>query len=438
MPNGNGGKLLGNFNILSFRRGAMTDKVDIKTQLTTFFEGLRSGVSCMKELRKSYDRKMAFDFNSLNFLRPGENKTSEILAFFLNPQAAHGQGDSFLKCFCSILLPKEVPRLVPEEYSTATVITEKSTDQNRRIDIVIKFPKEKIFIGIENKIWAEDQPDQLDHYTGYLEKESGGNYHLFYLTPYGHEPSQKSIKQKKYEDLVQDKKLSLLSYESDVISLLDGFIQVCMAENVQSFLREFQGYLKQQYKGEKVMDENGITRRVISEEKNWALALSVASQIDAVKNKIWEATSEQLQEWGKINKYEVKILVKEIQDMRPKWTSIVQISEGSTSSWCLETQFDSRNLNGLLWLVRGTVPSVSNDVLQQVLPTLDYEDLNSEHQQIWNRVSSPFDGNWGSDFRPWEAMLGEANSEGLNAFGEAVVEEYKQVKVVMDSILTKK
>ncbi len=94
-----GGKLLNDFKCWILG-GQMTNKIDIETQLTTFFEGLRSGVSCMKELRKSYDRKMAFDFNLLNFFCPGENKTSEILAFFINPHAAHGQGDAFLKCFC--------------------------------------------------------------------------------------------------------------------------------------------------------------------------------------------------------------------------------------------------------------------------------------------------------------------------------------------------
>jgi hypothetical protein len=192
----------------------MTNNSDIATQLTTFFEGLRTGVYCIRDLRKNYDKKMAFDFNSLNFFQLGENKTSEIISFFLNPNAAHGQGDAFLKCFCSVLLPSGAFTLHLEDYSTAVVKVEEPTDENRRIDIVVRFPKKRLIIGIENKIWAKDQEEQLDHYVQYLHKESDGHYHLFYLTPFGHLPSQESIIKEKYDKLAEDEKLSLLSYES--------------------------------------------------------------------------------------------------------------------------------------------------------------------------------------------------------------------------------
>jgi hypothetical protein len=41
-----------------------------------------------------------------------------------------------------------------------------------------------------------------------------------------------------------------------------------MADNVQSFLREFQKYLKQQYRGEKEMDEKTIIEQFIVKKEN--------------------------------------------------------------------------------------------------------------------------------------------------------------------------
>jgi hypothetical protein len=112
--------------------------VDLTAKLNRFFTGLDAGIQSLKKVRAVYDESMAFDFNSINFFNPGENKISEILAFFLNPKSNHGQGDSFLRCFLKNLV---AAKKLKEEYSknpTAEIICEHPTDLSRRIDIVIK------------------------------------------------------------------------------------------------------------------------------------------------------------------------------------------------------------------------------------------------------------------------------------------------------------
>lgn len=410
----------------------MAAKVDISMQLTTFFEGLRTGVSCMRELRKSYNKQMAFDFNSLNFFRLDENKTSEIIAFFLNPHAGHGQGDAFLKCFCSKLLPQNLFILSPEDYATATVRTEESTDENRRIDIVVRFPKKRILIGIENKIWAMDQEEQLDHYAEYLEKESVGNYHLFYLTPYGDHPSQVSILKDKYEKLVEEEKISLLSHDIDIISVMDDFVQVCMADNVQAFLKEFQKYLKQQYRGEKEMDEKAIVEQFIVKKENMALALDIAQQIHAVKNELWKETVKQLEDWASNNSCSLVVKAHSYDAMSNLGKSLLlNINKACDHKWSFELRFDG-NRNGLYHRLFVTTESMKSNILEQAQSKLGYKYKSEVDIDDW---FTPYNGSWDTDLRIWKAMIDKPDDGDLNTFATAVIDEYKRIEGIMDSIL---
>jgi hypothetical protein len=406
----------------------MDDSGKTGAHLAAFFEGLRAGVTCVQEIRGRYDRKMAFDFNSLNFFWPGENKTSEILAFFLNPAASHGQGAAFLESFCTRHIP---PNLIRCNYSEAKVFTEYPTDHSRRIDVVVEFPG-AVFIGIENKIWAKDQPDQLGHYSKFLAKKSGGKYHLFYLSPYGTPPSDVSITQAERDALYANEKLTLLSYQKDMLLILDGFIQVCMAENVQAFLKDFQKYLKQQYVGEKEMSEKEYIRTFISKDENLSLAWGVASQINEIKNKLWEKTIDQLVQWAKENSYMIDVKSKSVDDMAVV-KELVWVSEGCSSVWTLEVGFDG-NRKDLLWAVRGDGKVVGNDILQTAKPQLGYRAENRNAPNIFTEFPSPFNGNWNVDPRPWDAMVEQSN--GRNAFVSMIIAEYDRVKNVMSSVLS--
>lgn len=85
-----------------------------------------------KEYMEAYNHKLAIGFNVFNFFDVGENKTSEILAYFLNPKEKHAQGDVFLDSFLK-LLPENVK--TNNELRNAKVKCEYTIDNNRRIDI---------------------------------------------------------------------------------------------------------------------------------------------------------------------------------------------------------------------------------------------------------------------------------------------------------------
>ncbi len=105
-----------------------------------------------------------------------ENTHSAIIAEFLNPNGTHGLKSQFLECFIDIL---ENDFLVKDfSYENAKVYTEYSTPKGR-IDILIEDEQRQKAIIIENKIYADDQWEQLKRYNEYAEsKYQKGKYRL--------------------------------------------------------------------------------------------------------------------------------------------------------------------------------------------------------------------------------------------------------------------
>lgn len=121
-----------------------------------------------------------------------ENTHSAILAEWLNPGGSHGQGDLFLKHFISRLFSTEPSRFADGfDTGRATVSTEYSTDAGR-FDILIEDSARKALI-LENKIYAQDQSEQLKRYEHYANEKYGKDkYLLVYLTLDGCEASKQS------------------------------------------------------------------------------------------------------------------------------------------------------------------------------------------------------------------------------------------------------
>src|SRR3989339_276700 len=210
-----------------------------------------------KEYKKMYNKKMAFDFNFINFFKVGENKVSEILAYFLNPNEKHGQGNVFLKEFLEFLISMKIIDLNKTiedlDINNVKVITEKvinkdpQSDKIGRIDIFLEF--NNYVIAIENKLWAKDQPNQLSDYSTFLAKKKKENFILFYLTPYKKKPSSDSIKNNEWEELEKKGNIALLGYTDEVFKILDRWIGVCEADNVAYFLKQLKQYMRRHFLG---------------------------------------------------------------------------------------------------------------------------------------------------------------------------------------------
>ena len=160
-------------------------------EFQTGFGHLRSALEIIGGLKRKHDRQVAPTFNIFKILgvQHLEVRThSRLLAELLDPDGSHGQGDYFLQSFL-----KRDPIAFPDEAIRSRyweVETEKSTHKGN-LDIVISNYQNRHIVVIENKIYAGDQPDQLERYHEWLIKHpqfsDAGRRRLVYLTLDGRE-----------------------------------------------------------------------------------------------------------------------------------------------------------------------------------------------------------------------------------------------------------
>ncbi len=105
------------------------------------------------------------------------------------------------------------------------------------IDIlIINDARPRQVVVIENKIRAEDQPEQLQRYHKTLKDQGYDDIHLLYLTLYGHDPSEYSVGDLDYKTI---------SYKDDLPPWLErcqkrAYDEPALRESVAQYLRLIQ------------------------------------------------------------------------------------------------------------------------------------------------------------------------------------------------------
>ena len=224
-------------------------EMEYKQKLSRFFGDLLFRYRVAKSVKAQMDRYLASDFNLVKIAAPKEKTISRFIAILLEPNCAHGQGDVFLRKFVKILRTKvleKVAKKLPNdksEFKTASVEVEHYTDEGRWIDILLTLPN-GFMIGIENKIRAGDQKDQLKDYNEYL-KNKRKSYLLIFLTCDGREPSEWSIPKGERAKLEEAGKLITLSYGEFLKSWLEECLKECEADKVRWFIRDFISWIEE-------------------------------------------------------------------------------------------------------------------------------------------------------------------------------------------------
>jgi hypothetical protein len=105
---------------------------------------VKSRIDAHLKFKNEYNKQLAFDFSMFQFFSIDENKISQVLAYFLDVNQNHGQGNLFLNEFLLTFFGsiKEIKQIEN--------ICEKVISNKRRIDIYIQLSD--ITIAIENKI----------------------------------------------------------------------------------------------------------------------------------------------------------------------------------------------------------------------------------------------------------------------------------------------
>jgi hypothetical protein len=209
--------------------------------LTNFTTGLKSRLELFAQERVVTDRAIAPRFNVFDYIKPNENRLSDIIAHLLDPHGRHGQGDSFLSAFCEnlhISVPATVECKIHRENPTSRI-----ERHLRRIDILVDFGSSAI--AIENKPWATDEEDQIKDYVDHLEKRFAGNFTILYLTSEGRLPT--SIPAAFAQRLRYENKLNLIAYRGLIRAWLEVCQSRCDAPNVRVFLKAFVNYIDDQF-----------------------------------------------------------------------------------------------------------------------------------------------------------------------------------------------
>lgn len=122
-----------------------------------FFKDVETRVQLAKMFEVSYGNILATKFNAFHFIEWNEKNVSSILAFFLNPNENHQQGDLYLNIF-SKRFSLQFDTSTPE---SIVIKTEDTTLNNRRIDIVMYSKTRNEVIGIENKIYTHTTDQKI-------------------------------------------------------------------------------------------------------------------------------------------------------------------------------------------------------------------------------------------------------------------------------------
>ncbi len=212
---------------------------------------------------------------------------SAILAELLNPSGSHRQGAVFVRLFAKRF------GIDPETVERASVRREEPVADGSRVDILIQ--TRDTCIVIENKIYADDQPGQLQRYHAYASKRP--NSRVFYLTLHGDEPSEDSLGALSLDEVV------CISYESHVLDWLDDCVkQVARVPQIREILANYQALLRKltgTSTGELIMDLKRLLGNKQGERYNFELVPGVAAAMTALsvdaERDFWNRLKEGLQ-----------------------------------------------------------------------------------------------------------------------------------------------
>lgn len=252
--------------------------------------------SRIDRLRKADDQ--APDFRIFDYLRTDEYSLSRCFRDLLDPKGKHAQGRLFLDLF--------LKKAGADDWAVADqcleVVQEKPTDQQRRIDIYLRFPNG--VIGIENKPWAGEEDQQLSHYADWLERTAargGGDWLLVYLS----DRDPHSICENEREQLECNGHFVKMSYREEVVDWLEGAAGKTKAKTVRVFVSELVKFIRTHINRELNMCEEETIREAVlqsAESLEAAYLVNHALSSGSIQRYLFQElahkVSERLNEYG--------------------------------------------------------------------------------------------------------------------------------------------
>ena len=237
------------------------------------------------------------DFNIFSILRNEYDEVNLHSKFIVELLKNKNYGKKFIEIFLEKL------EIQVFNYENVNIFSEYSKGIKGRIDILLEFSKdkEKKAIIIENKIYAEDQIEQLNrYYYSMINKNySNDELEIVYLTLDGSEPTEESTK-----GLTKEikEKIIIISYKENIIEWLNDCIkEVAEVPIIRETLIQYRSLLKKITGKENKKMIKEIEKMVLSNNEY----LKMIYKIDYVllreikidlQFKFWEKLEEKLNE----------------------------------------------------------------------------------------------------------------------------------------------
>ena len=272
-----------------------------------FFAELAPRLEMARDLGRELDRKLAEQFNILDYLRDDELGLSRIIADLLNPKARHGQGTLFLQTLLSLEGLKNTRHWPGLDRNQISVVVERKITANRRIDISVHIggtDGQTYCLAIENKPYAGDQGNQVKDYLDYLERKYCDRFLLIYLSPTGEGPSERSIHRKelaaKWKDRFtimpyrggqedQAEKSGAFRIPHSLSDWLGECRKNCEVDRLRWFLRDAEIFCQRTFGGQAVTidsERKATFDFVLSDLSNLKTALTVSESWPDVRDHV--------------------------------------------------------------------------------------------------------------------------------------------------------
>jgi hypothetical protein len=215
---------------------------ELARDLREFQSSLELRLGLLDRTRSSLNVYLSQDLNVFNYIDPDENRISQVIADLLNPRGPHGQGKIFLDAFLLAIKHGELMR--DSEHARVRCQTPTIASIGGFIDITVELPG--FCIGIENKPWAAEQPNQLERYREHLDWTHKGRFCLVLLEG-RRVGSPSSINAEIGKELEAAGRFRTLQYMPDLKKWIDGCIRDSQSDKLRWFLRDFAAYLDRNF-----------------------------------------------------------------------------------------------------------------------------------------------------------------------------------------------
>lgn len=365
-------------------------------------------LSRVHEIDKRYEsafRESGKNYNIFSILRVSSKEImhSRIIANLLNPKALHSQDDVFLGLFLqvlddelreddnynytgeslytSIITGKSVPS-VKTEVDIGNINNDKT--EGGRIDIVIHGNRD---IFIENKIYAEDQQNQLLRYNNYKKDAL-----LLYLTLNGKEPDN-------HDKLKKEKvKYFKISYRYTILK----WLKLCL-EKVEDkpFIKETLNQyiiILKRLNGLSRSNEMSaeIVNTIIQDEYNVRAAFNISENISFLKKHIIdEKLKDELIKLAKINNLNFKFKDKPSDYTEKYWG--FNFFNNESDNLKLQFEFLGKDYTNLIYGFRIDIVNIqNNDKWEKLLTTCKHKKWKSNSKwAIFKKMDKYI--NWDND-----------------------------------------